>query len=425
MSDVTRVDVTRVNLETIGCKLNQAETELLARQFADEGYLLVSDIEEADVCILNTCTVTLSADSKCRQYLRSARQRNPRVKLVATGCYAERSPEELAEIGDIVCIGNYKKAGLVRRLEEAGYLHKPVKAVSDDYSKYAGPRTRAFIKVQDGCHARCSYCVVPLVRSREESVAVEMVISEVKRRIADGYKEFVLTGTNIGRYDCGGFRLRELIEYILTKTGVARLRISSLQPGEIQPELISLWQDKRMCRHLHLSLQSGSDGVLRRMGRSYTSGEYENAVSLIRVMVPGVSITTDIIVAFPAESEEEFRQSYDFCRRMEFARIHVFPYSARQGTEAALLEDGISGNVKKRRTRAMLALAEESARSFHQRFIGKTATVLWEKSSGEIWSGLTDNYIKVYTSSTRDLANQITSAKTTELWKDGVWGELV
>jgi len=411
-------------LDTIGCKLNQAETELLAKQFAEAGYRLVSAADEADVYILNTCTVTHIADSKSRHLLRRTHGRNPRAYLVATGCYAGRAPQELAQIEGVNLVsGNEEKPHLLRRLEESGYLRRPVGGQCNLASRcYTGFRTRAFIKIQDGCQNLCTYCIVPLVRGKEKSVPVAQVVAEVRHRIADGYKEVVLTGTKIGSYNCDGVNLKALIERILAETGVTRLRLSSLQPQEISPELIELWRDSRLCRHFHLSLQSGSDGVLSRMRRRYSTSDYQGAVSLIRTLVPEVVITTDIIVGFPGETETEFKESYDFCRQMQFARIHVFPYSPRQETEAARMPHKISDKVKKERGQKMLALAKESAQNFSQRFLGKTMTVLWEKRSDGLWSGHTDNYIKVYTKNSEDLANKLLLVKLVEVRDDGVWG---
>jgi len=407
-----RSESTKVALDTIGCKLNQAETELLAKQFAEAGYRLVATADEADVYILNTCTVTHIADSKSRHLLRLAHGQNPRARLVAIGCYAERMPQELAQIEGVnLVLGNDEKPHLLRRLEESGYLHRPVGVQCQSCSHYTGFRTRAFIKVQDGCHNFCAYCIVPLVRGKEKSAPVDRVVAEVKHRIADGYKEVVLTGTEIGSYNYDGVGLRGLIERILTETGVTRLRLSSLQPQEISPELIGLWQDGRLCRHFHLSLQSGSDSVLNRMRRRYSVSDYQGAVSLIRALVPEVAITTDVIVGFPGETEAEFQESYHFCRQMKFARIHVFPYSLRQETEAARIPGKVNAQVKKERSQKMLALAKESAQNFSQQFSGKTMPVLWEKQSGGVWSGHTDNYIKVYAKSDKDLTNQLLPVK--------------
>jgi len=408
------LEIPRVALDTVGCKLNQAETQLLARQFAQAGYRLVSPNDGADVYILNTCTVTHVADSTCRQRLRLAHRRNPDGVVVAIGCYAERARHELAQIEGVdLVLGNNEKSNLLCLLEESGRLSRL--SYSQVGSAIIDFRTRASVKVYDGCNSFCSYCIVPLVRGREKSIPVDRVVGEVKQRVADGYKEVVLTGTKIGSYNYDGVNLVGLLKRILTETDIERLRLSSLQPQQVSPELIGLWLDKRLCRHFHLSLQSGSDGVLSRMRRGYTVSDYQGAVDLIRDMVPEVAITTDIIVGFPGETEAEFKQSYELCQQMEFARIHVFPYSSRQGTQAAGMPDQVGDRVKRERSQRMLALARDSAQSFRQKFLGKTMTVLWEKQSDGIWTGLTDNYIRVYTKSDEDLTNKLLPVKLKEV----------
>jgi len=265
---------------------------------------------------------------------------------------------------------------------------------------------------------------VPMVRGREKSLPVDQIVAEVRHRLANSYKEVVLTGTKIGSYNYNGVNLKRLLEHILIETDVARLRLSSLQPQEISPELIGLWHEKRLCPHFHLSLQSGSDGVLNRMKRRYSLSDYQWAVSLIRGIVPEVAITTDIIVGFPGETEAEFEQSYNFCRQLEFARIHVFPYSPRQETQAAQMPYPVGDKVKKQRSQKMLTLAKESAQNFSQRFLGRTMPVLWEKQSGGgVWSGHTPNYIKVYTKSSKDLTNKLLPVKLAEISEEGVRGE--
>jgi threonylcarbamoyladenosine tRNA methylthiotransferase MtaB len=418
----------KVALDTLGCKLNQAETEVLARQFAEAGYRLVSLADEADVYILNTCTVTHTADAKSRHWLRLAHRRNPDALVVATGCYAQRVPQELAQIeGVSLVVGNDEKPNLLRLLQESGCLSSPNSMQGGSATNHHLPsRTRAFIKIQDGCSSFCSYCIVPLVRGSEKSLPVEQIVAEVRHRVADGYKEVVLTGTKIGSYNYEGVSLKGLLERILAETDVARLRLSSLQPHEIYPELIGLWRDSRLCPHFHLSLQSGNDGVLRRMKRRYCVSDYQRAISLIRALVPGVAITTDIIAGFPGETEEEFEESYNFCRQLGFARIHVFAFSPRQGTQAARLPQQVDVQVKKQRSQKILALHKESAQKFRQQFTGKTMPVLWEKQSADgTWSGLTDNYIKVHTKSNEDLTNKLLPVKLVEMRGDEVWGRLI
>jgi len=420
-------EIIRVALDSLGCKLNQADTELLARQFTEAGYRLVSPVGEADVYILNTCTVTHIADSKSRHWLRLAHRRNRNALLIAIGCYAERAPQELAQIEGVgLVLGNEQKPHLVQLLEETGRLGRPLSVQRDSTSSpHTGFRTRALVKIQDGCNSFCAYCIVPLVRGREKSLPVDQVVAEVKHRMANGYKEVVLTGVKIGSYSYNGVNLRGLLEYILAETDVARLRLSSLQPQEISAELIALWRNNRLCRHFHLSLQTGSDNVLRRMRRRYSISDYQQSVSLIRALVPEAAITTDIIVGFPGETSAEFEQSYKLCQELGFARIHVFSYSPREGTQASQMPNQVEDRVRKQRSQRMLALAKESAQNFRQQFLGKTMSVLWEKRSGDgIWSGHTDNYIKVYTKSDKDLSNKLLPVKLTEVRGDGVWGEV-
>ncbi len=420
-----RLEMPRVALDSLGCKLNQAEIELLAHQLAEAGYRLVSPSDKADIYILNTCTVTHIADRKSRHMLRMFHRRNPRARLVAIGCYAERSPRELEVIDGVdLVLDNTQKWNLLQLLELSGSSGQP--SAGDSIKLYGNTRrTRAFIKVQDGCRNSCAYCIVPLVRSREESVPVKRVVNQVRERVSAGYKEVVLTGTEIGTYSSDGVDLKSLLERILAETAVARLRLSSLQPPEISSGLIGLWRDPRLCPHFHLSLQSGSDAVLRRMKRRYNTADYRHAVLLIRESVPDVAVTTDVIVGFPGESDAEFRESLDFCRQMQFARIHVFPYSPRPGTEAANMPQAVPAGIKKQRGQQMLALAGESMRDFIKPFLSGTVEVLWEQRSGGIWSGLTGNYIKVYTTSRSELTNKLLPVKLEKIYKDGVWGEVL
>lgn len=416
----------RIALDSLGCKLNQAETEFFARQLTAAGYKLVASGGKADIYILNTCTVTHVADRKSRQMLRQARRRNPAVKLVAMGCYAERTPRELAQIDGVnLVLGNEPKFNLLQHLQEIVYPEQEDFGAPDLANPdYDGWRTRTFIKVQDGCNSFCTYCIVPFVRGREESVPVSQVVAELKQLVASGCKEAILTGTEIGSYRSSGINLSGLVERILAEADIARIRLSSLQPPEITPEFIALWRDQRLCPHFHLSLQSGSDTVLRRMKRRYATADYQQAIFLIRENVPDVAITTDVIVGFPGETEKEFQESFNFCRQMEFARIHVFSYSPREGTEAALMTLQVEAKVKKQRSQKMLTLAKKSSRSFSQRFVSKTMTVLWEKQAEGIWSGLTGNYIKVYTRSDTDLTNRLVAVKLESVWQDGMWGDI-
>ena len=410
-----------VALETLGCKLNQAETELLARELSEAGYWLVPPEEGADIFILNTCTVTHIADRKSRHLLRAARRQNPDALLLATGCYAERAPQELAGIPGVdLVVGNKEKPHLLELLRATGKIGN-----AQPGQPAAHRRTRTLIKVQDGCNDPCSYCIVPRTRGRERSLPAEQIIVEVRARVTAGYKEVVLTGTKIGSYRQDGIGLKHLLERILAETTVERLRLSSLQPQDLSPSLVHLWGDPRICRHFHLPLQSGCDAVLHRMRRRYSLAEYRRAVESIRARVPDAAITTDIIVGFPGESEEEFEESRRFCQEIGFAGIHVFPYSPRAGTPAARLPDQVEPQVKRERKQRMLELAERSAHLFRKRFLGQTTEVLWEREAeAETWSGLTDNYIRVFTRSKEPLTNRVLPAKLSAMHDRGLWGEV-
>ncbi|MDD4859179.1 MAG: tRNA (N(6)-L-threonylcarbamoyladenosine(37)-C(2))-methylthiotransferase MtaB [Dehalococcoidales bacterium] len=402
---------TRIAIDSLGCKLNLAEMESLARQITAAGYQLVAPSEPADIYILNTCSVTHIADRKSRHWLRMAHRRNPAAKLVVTGCYAERAAAELEAIDGVsLVVGNEDKSKLLQLLEASVYLHKSDESVECG----ALSRTRAMLKIQEGCANFCAYCIVPLVRRGKSSLPADEVITEVRRLVADGYKEVILTGTEVGSYRDGCTTVTELLQLILDETEVPRLRLSSLQPPEITPELIALWQDKRLCPHFHLALQSGSDSVLQRMKRRYNTADYEKAVTFISSIVPNAAITTDVIVGFPGETEVEFAESYRFCEKIGFARIHVFPFSPRVGTAAAQMPDMVSERTKKQRNDKMLALGAAGAAAFRQKFSGKTMMVLWEqRSAAGVWSGFTDNYLKVYFKSSEDLANQLVPVQLT------------
>jgi threonylcarbamoyladenosine tRNA methylthiotransferase MtaB len=427
----------KVAFYTLGCKLNQAETESLASRFSKAGFQLVSSGDEADIYIANTCTVTHIADRKSRHWLRLARRRNPQALIIATGCYAQRSHQELAQLADIV-VDNEEKEHL---LESVTSLSLPTPSSIPartplhhrEHSEAISPitaiaRVRSLIKIQDGCHNHCTYCIVPKVRPHEYSLPASRIFDEVRQRVALGYKEVVLTGTKVGSYKDDGVDLGNLAQRILGDTGIQRLRISSLQPSEISSEFLALWQDRRLCRHFHLALQSGSEIVLRRMKRSYTLDQYQRTVNLLKDTIPEVAITTDIMVAFPGESHEEFEQSYSFCRQAGFANIHVFPFSPRPETAAARMPGQIKDKVKEERNQRMLSLAQSCRRSFCEQFLGQTMPVLWEKQTSPgsgIYSGLTSNYIRVFTGSEKSLSNEITPIKLVGLHNQGMWGEVV
>ena len=416
------VKTSAVALDSLGCKLNQAEIQQLARQLKAAGYRLVDPSEKADIYILNTCSVTHIADRKSRHLLRLARRRNPAARLVAIGCYAHRAPAELGKIEGVeLVLGNDRKMNLLNLLGDA---FSPQNIVPPSSGPHAVGRTRAFLKVQDGCKNFCAYCIVPFVRSREQNVSADNILAVVRGFVADGCREVVLTGTEIGAYNSNGVTLEVLIERILAETPLPRLRLSSLQPHQVSEGLVGLWRDSRLCPHFHLSLQSGSDAVLARMKRRYSVADYRKTVRLVRDFVPDVAITTDVIVGFPGETGAEFQETLDFCREMQFARIHVFPFSPRPGTAAASMPGQVPAALEKERAVAMLALSKASVSAFQKQFLGKTMDVLWEQQSRGIWSGLTGNYIKVYSRSNDTLTNRIIPVKLIKLYREGVFGEI-
>ena len=419
-----------VTIETHGCKLNQADSNVLAREFAQAGFRVVANDEPSDVYVVNSCTVTHVADRKARRSLRAARRRNPGATIVATGCYAQRAPGDLDGLDEVVIVaGNTAKPVLVRQVvERMGGATQPC-AVGDDVDMAWSPRavrTRAMVKIQEGCDQVCAYCIVPKVRGRERSIPSAEIVAEIRRNLARGHREVVLTGTQLGSYgfDLEGETLAGLLSRILHDTDVDRLRLSSLQPQDVDDELLDLWSDPRLCPHFHLPLQSGSDTVLRRMRRRYTAERYADAVDQIRATVPAVSITADVIVGFPGEEDADFEASYALCESMAFADAHVFPYSIRPGTSAAHFDGQVNPRVKVERVQRLLSLAKRQFADYRHAARGQVRPVLWEESRADgdaaMWYGLTDNYLRVAASSPHDLANAIVPARLGELGNDGV-----
>ena len=419
----------RVYLKSLGCKLNQSEMEALARQLIAAGHELVASAEAADLCVLNTCTVTHVAARKSRRTTHRLRRLNPDAYLIVTGCYAELTTEPFE--ADLV-VGNADKSRLLDLVQSAGFQPPATghqQLVADIRPLLA--RTRAFVKIQDGCDNACTYCIIRVARGRQRSRPRDEILDEVRARVAEGYKEIVLTGVHIGAYgrDAGGDSqgdLRSLVRAILKDTAVPRLRLSSIEPWDISPAFFDLWQDPRVCRHLHLPLQSGCDATLQRMGRRYTTATFAQIVTAAREAIPGIAITSDLIVGFPGESEDEFAASCEFVTRMAFSRLHVFPYSMRPGTPAAAMPDQVPHTVKKARARQMITRGQQMAARFQQEFVGQTLDVLWEHrrnaARGCAWSGLTDNYIRVTAISKDDLTNALLPTRLIAVTPTGMRG---
>jgi threonylcarbamoyladenosine tRNA methylthiotransferase MtaB len=425
-----------VAIETHGCKLNQADSNLLARQFVETGYRLVDSVTEADVYVLNTCTVTATADAKARQALNAARRSNPNATIVAAGCYPQRAAEELARLEAVsVVVPNTDKhalVSLVTAAREQSTAHENVESgnASGQHAIYlpdrlSFQRSRAMVKIQEGCNQVCAYCIVPKVRGRERSIPPESLVQQIKQYVAEGYREVVLTGTQLGTYgfDIPGVSLPELLHRILNETSVPRLRVSSLQPQEIGRELLGLWSDTRLCPHFHIPLQSGSDGVLKTMRRRYDTKTFARVVEMVRSALPDAGVTADLIVGFPGEGEKEFQESQAFVRSMSFSDMHIFPYSQRPSTSAAYFKDQVSAPVKKERVAEMMDLARQDFLAFRLRQLGTARAVLWEspreRDGVTVWSGLTDNYIRVYTNREQLLRGTITKSRLTSV--EGSW----
>ena len=430
MSPDTSIESPKVAIHTHGCKLNQADSQVLARQFQEAGFTVVRSATQADVVILNSCTVTANSDSKARQYLRRARRANPDALVVATGCYAQRAKDELSAMEEVsLVLDNRQKETLVSTV--AAKLNV-VADSSIQNAPVAAPvgRSRAMVKIQEGCDQVCAYCIVPKVRGRERSIPPEEIIAEINGRSENGCREAVLTGTQLGTYgfDLPGIDLRDLIRRVLAETSIDRLRVSSLQAQEITHELLELWEDPRLCPHFHIPLQSGSDTILRSMRRRYDTARFAETVELVRKKIPDAGITTDTIVGFPGEGAREFAESYSFAMSVGFSDMHVFPYSIRPGTSAAHLDGQVEVIKKRERTGEMLELAATAVREFRLGSLGQTRPVLWEpgkgRDAGGIWSGLTDNYLRVKAQSDRNLGNVITDARLTGLDGDWVTGEV-
>lgn len=425
-----------VSVLTLGCKLNQADAETMARRLVAGGARVVGRPEMgADACIINTCSVTHVADRKARHLARLARRLSPSATIVLTGCYAETAPDEVARLtGADLVLGNAAKPAipdlLLERLRERGDPAAGCPTPGSDGLRPDGRpsgRTRAFVKIQEGCNELCAFCIVPRTRGRERSGTVEEVVREVLARQREGVQEVVLTGTQLGNYgrDLGWDEEgpRPLLEALLERTQVHRIRLSSLQAQDVSPQLLRLWRDPRLCPHFHLPLQSGSNAVLRRMRRRYTADRFRRAVALVREHVPDVAVTTDVIAGFPGETDADFEATYSLCQEIGFAAIHPFPYSRRPGTAANLMRDQVSVPVRRRRLERLLALAKASADAFRGRHLGRVMPVLWEEQRRGAWQGLTPNYLRVYTRADGDLTNAIVPTRLIALQHQGLSGE--
>ncbi|MDX9865803.1 MAG: tRNA (N(6)-L-threonylcarbamoyladenosine(37)-C(2))-methylthiotransferase MtaB [Anaerolineaceae bacterium] len=422
----------KIYLDMIGCRLNQSEIERMAAQFRVAGHEIVASAEMADVVVVNTCAVTGHAVADSRKKIRRALQDGTKP-VIATGCWATLAPADTAALADAVrVVSNEEKDQLV-----ADFLNLPVEdfatgMIARSPLPGAHSRTRAFIKVQDGCDNTCTFCVTRLARGASRSVPVEEVLADIRAAQAGGTQEVVLTGVNIQAWgqDAGdGLHLGDLLAAVLAETDVPRVRLSSLEPWELKEGFFNIWQDERMCQHLHLPLQSGSAGTLKRMVRKTTPGDFRRLVEGVRAHCPQMAVTTDIITGFPGEDQAEFAETLAFVREMQFAGGHVFTFSARPGTAAARMKGQVPVHVRKERNAVLRGVLKESAQRYRQQFLGQVVSVLWESAQeqdgGWLMTGLTGEYLRVEAVSPVKVWNVVQNVR---LVKDGErWmrGEIV
>ncbi|MEJ2453015.1 MAG: tRNA (N(6)-L-threonylcarbamoyladenosine(37)-C(2))-methylthiotransferase MtaB [Candidatus Thiodiazotropha sp.] len=415
----------RIHLKTLGCRLNEAELETWSRQFQAQGHLMTNDAEEAELLVVNTCAVTEEAVRKSRKLLGRASRQNPDARLVVSGCYASLDPSATAAAEGVdLVIDNRDKDRLVEIVSrELDLTSMPQAAMEPDTTGLlARGRQRAFIKVQDGCRYRCTYCIVTLARGEEHSRPAAEVIEEINRLHGEGIQEVVLTGVHIGGYGSDiGSDISSLIRQVLAQTGIPRLRIGSIEPWDLPPGFWSLFENPRFMPHLHLPLQSGADSVLRRMARRCRSDEYRELICQARAEVPDFNVTTDIIVGFPGESEAEWQQTLDFVEEIGFGHLHIFAFSPRQGTKAAGLPGAVSREIKRQRSEQLHRLGEKMKASTLARYIGRSLPVLIEGPSEQGWAGYTPNFLRVslVPETETSLANQIVQVKLSGLTEDG------
>jgi threonylcarbamoyladenosine tRNA methylthiotransferase MtaB len=412
----------RVSLYTLGCRLNQAESDSLASGLIAGGYRVVAEGEEAELCVINTCSVTEQADAKCRHLVRSILRKMPDAYVVVTGCYAQSGAETLRAIPGVdLIVGTEKKmeipglvASAVEPLEKNGrprVIHTTKISrrnfILDTYAAY-DRATRPNIKIQDGCDFFCAFCIIPYTRGRERSRDFDDVLREARAWAQRGRREVVLTGVNLGAYRDRGRDLADLIDAIEPIDGIERIRISSIEPTTVSDRLLDrMAVSKKLCPYLHIPVQSGSDAVLSAMGRKYTAAEYERLILTAIEKIPGLGLGTDVMVGFPGEEEADFRATVRLLERLPFSYFHLFPYSRRKGTKAARLGNGVRSKPVKARGKELQSLSASKRRSFYERHLGRIVSVLFEKNEGEDWTGLTPDYLRVVAATDEDVSGEI------------------
>ena len=421
----------------LGCKVNQYESEAIAELFAEKDYEIVGIDEEADVYVINTCTVTNFGDKKSRQLIRKVKRQNENAIVAVVGCYAQTAPKELMEIAGVnLVIGTKDRAQIVEMVEQYDRANGVENHVSDimkervfeplSIQKLAN-RTRAYLKIQDGCSQYCSYCIIPYARGPIRSREPQEVVAEVKRLAENGFKEVVLTGIHVASYgkDRRDTSLLDILKQVHEVEGIERIRFSSIEPNVVTEDFAQTMAAlPKVCDHFHLSLQSGCDKTLKEMNRKYDTEKYRQAAATLRKYLPKVALTTDIIVGFPGETEEDFRESYAFAEEIGFAKIHVFPYSPKRGTPAAARKDQLLNAVKAERSHTLIQLSDRMAAEFLADAVGTDAEVLYERAVGDgIYEGHTTNYMKVHGRSEVDLTNRICKTHITRAEGEMLFGD--
>lgn len=429
----------RAAFYTLGCKVNQYETELIREQFLAHNYKVVPFSHLADVYVINTCTVTAKSDRKCRYYIQAALRKSPYSKIVVTGCYANNAPRDLNGISSrIIIIPNQEKKNVIKHL-----LNISAAPQITTINSFKG-HSRAFVKIQDGCDAYCAYCIVPYVRNVLLSRPTEEILNEVNNLVKNGYKEIVLTGIRLGKFRMTkkgsrgkgqGARdekdksdLVKLIRLIHGIDGLQRIRLSSIEPVDVTDELIEAMASlPKLCHHLHIPLQSGDDQILTKMNRKYDTKTYENLINKLKKKIPDINITTDIIVGFPGETEKNFQNSYEFIKKMAFGKLHVFRFSRRQGTLAAKLKEEVRAGVVEERSKKLLALSRELTARFYRRFLNNKLEVLIEGKNKKtaLLSGLTGNYIRVLIDQKLPVSEDIVQVKLKRVENEFAYGILI
>ena len=422
--------MSKVALHTLGCKLNFAETATIARQFTDRGYDVVDFGSPADVVVLNTCTVTEKADRECRQLVRRALRRSPGAYVIVTGCYAQLQPEQIGTISGVDLVaGSKEKFSL---FEYATFEKSPkavfhVSAIQESISVSMadsagfGERTRAFVKIQDGCDYQCSFCTIPLARGTSRSVSIQEVAARAREIAEKGYKEIVLTGVNVGDYETDGKdNLLDVITTLESIDGIERIRISSIEPNLLKDELLARWiESPKVCNHFHIPLQSGSDAVLKNMKRRYNTSWYAGRIAAIKASAPEAGIGADVIVGFPGETDSQFEETYQFLVKQPLSYLHVFSYSERPNTKAAVMDDKSNARQRAERSERLRILSDKKRHSFHAGLIGTTVSVLFEAPIQDgIQSGLSREYARTYVRRGRSLENEVRTVRVTGV-RDG------